>query len=224
MNFNRTKAAQHFYSLTQIEREDLHLGDEKYLPLCLQDDARVMTTGYVGENYEPGKGILLLGINPGGGGTKFAAAGRSAEDELFYPHLYEFKATGSLGSFERINNAYARVLPYWNLWRILGPTIEAAGTKLDEIAYMNVMPYRTRDNKTPPVVTQHESWTRIVEPTLELLQPTAIVTLGKKAGSVIERFHDGGLRHYCVQRTIGDSRVCIEALSTLKVIRQELAA
>jgi hypothetical protein len=223
MKISRNIAAHHFHSLAQIEREDLHLGDEKYLPLYLQDDARVMTIGYVGKNYERGKGIMLLGINPGGGGVKFAS-GRSAEDKLFYPNLYEFKATGSLESLAQINKAYTQVLPLWNLWRILGPTIEAAGRTFDEIAYMNVVPYRTRDDKTPPVATQRQSWTHIVEPTLELLQPNAMVSLGMKAGKVVQRFHTGDQRHYCVQRTIGDSWVCEQALSTFEDMRREMAA
>jgi len=56
---------------------------------------------------------------------------------------------------------------------------------------MNVVPYRTRDDKTPTVATQRQSWKRIVEPTLGLLQPTAMVSLGIKAGKVIERFNTG---------------------------------
>ena len=89
---------------------------------------------------------------------------------------------------------------------------------------MNVVPYRTQNDKTPPVAVQRESWLRVMIPTLELLQPSAIVSLGKKAGNVIERFHCGDVPHYCVQRTIGDSRVCKEALSMFEVMRQELAA
>ncbi|MNW02048.1 hypothetical protein D3C71_1977770 [compost metagenome] len=87
---------------------------------------------------------------------------------------------------------------------------------------MNVVPYRTRQDKMPPVAARKEAWQRIIEPTLELLKPSAVVTLGKKAGLVVEMLYSGERYLYCVPRTIGDSWVSEDALVVHRKMRNDL--
>lgn len=171
-----------------------------------------MFSGYVGADYEAGRGLLLVAINPGGGGDAYNR--RIPEDEILYPVLAAFKnatAQEVLRRFEEVNEAFARVVRNWNLWRILAPTLEAAGMQLSEVAYINVVPYRTREDKMPPARARAVGWELVVRPTLRLLRPRAIVTLGKKAGSVVEPFVPADISMFCVPRTIGDSYVSEEA-------------
>ena len=112
----------------------------------------------------------------------------------------------------------------WNLWRILSPTLLAAGATMETTAYMNVVPYQTRGDKMPPVAAQRCSWAKIVEPTLSVLRPRAIVTLGKKAGSVVGRLYSGARPVFCVPRTIGDTYVSDAALAAHDGMRRQLAA
>ncbi len=184
-----------------------------------------MFAGYVGRNYIPGQGILFLAINPGGGGDAYDQ--RIPEDEIFYPLLIAFKeARGAnvLPACEAINKAFVPIVKNWNLWRILGPTLDAASVSLEQVAYMNVVPYRTRENKMPPVAARRKSWAQTVEPTLELLKPKAIITLGKKAGSVVDTLLKSDNTTYCVPRTIGDSYVSNEALEMHARIHAEIGA
>jgi hypothetical protein len=182
-----------------------------------------MFSGYVGLNYVLGQGLLLLAINPGGGGDAYTC--RIPEDEVFYPLLAQFKSatpTNVVTSFEQVNEAFARIVQSWNLWRILEPTLRAAGRRLEEVAYMNVVPYRTRGDKMPPIAARRTAWNLIVDPTIRLLAPRAIITLGKKAGSVVESLYSDDISTYCVPRTIGDTYISNEALTVHSQLRATL--
>jgi hypothetical protein len=222
----RNSLAQHFYVLVRVPREAIFREVEAQCrPINLPDDASTMFAGYVGKEYTPSKGVLLLAINPGGGGDSYTE--RTPEDEDFYPLLKRFKAVKPAevsDAFEQINLAFVPIVKRWNLWRILEPTLAAAGKSIDQVAYMNVVPYRTRGDKMPPAAVRRAAWRELIEPTIELLHPRAIITLGKKAGSVVDALYTGGRHLYCVPRTIGDSWVSDAALEIHDRMRAELSA
>lgn len=222
----RNTLASHFNRLARISRVDV-FGDADFdcRPINLPEDNSTMFAGYVGRDYTPGKGLLFLAINPGGGGDAYTV--RIPEDEVFYPLLHKFKTTDQwrvLETFEAVNAAFVPIVKGWNLWRILGPTLDAAGADIHEVAYMNVVPYRTRENKMPPVPTRRTAWSKIVQPTLEILDPRSIITLGKKAGSVVDALLNFKLPTYCVPRTIGDTYLSEGALEIHAKMRTELGA
>lgn len=217
----RVELAQHFHALTKISREEI-FGDKDadMMPVNFRDDAMTMFSGFVGKNFRSGESIIIFGINPGGGGN----AKQHPDDKVFYPLLRDFKSADRdsvADKFEKINAAFASIVQKWNLWRILAPTLEAAGLDIDSIAYMNVVPYRTREDKTPPVLARKTSWSSIVAPTLVLLRPRAIIALGKKAGAVVKPLLTESVNYYCVPRTIGDSYISGEAKLVLKKISQD---
>ena len=144
----RSSVAQHFQRLANVSREDIFgEADAKYLPVNLVEDASTMFAGYVGRSYEPGQGVMFFAINPGGGGDAYQT--RKAEDEILYPLLKAFKNGPERNperTFEQINDTFVEIVKRWSLWRILGPTLDAAGKTIDEVAYMNVI-----SNESPPV-------------------------------------------------------------------------
>ena len=222
----RAKIAARFKMNVKITRDDIFgSADTEYLPRNLPDDSATMFVGYVGSRYTPEVGLLLLGINPGGGGDAYIS--RTAEDRMFYPLLEAFAGAADenhLDSFEAINRAFPPIVMGWNLWRILLPTLVAAGATLDTVAYMNVVPYRTRGDKMPPVAARRCAWAQLVEPTLNVLRPRAIVTLGKKAWSVVDRLYSGSRPVFCVPRTIGDTYVSDAARAAHEDMRLQLMA
>lgn len=222
----RATLASHFYRLTGISRIDVFGdADSNYRPINLPEDNATMFAGYVGRDYTPGKGLLFLAINPGGGGDAYTV--RIPEDEVFYPLLHKFQAADRsrvLETFEAVNSAFVPIVKGWNLWRILGPTLDAANVNIDEVVYMNVVPYRTRENKMPPVAARRPAWSKIVQPTLEIVDPRAIITLGKKAGSVVDALLESKLTTYCVPRTIGDTYLSEGAMQIHAKMRAELGA
>ena len=219
----RSEICKLWHDSVQIEREVIFgPHDAKYRPLHMADDANTMFAGFVGHRYRSGAGILLLAINPGGGGDAYRS--RTEVDEQFYPLLKAFKRATpehALGAFERVNETFAEIVRRWNVWKIIEPTLEAAGIALDEAAYMNLVPYRTRADKMPPVAARRTAVKRIVEPTIDLLAPRAIVALGKKAGT-IQDFWRPDVPMYCVRRTIGDTYVHADATQTLAEMQRAL--
>jgi hypothetical protein len=221
----RESQARHFHALVQIERQEI-FGPRSadYEPANLPHDASTMFAGYVGRHFRPRSGLLFLGINPGGGGDAYTA--RTQDDELLYPLLIDFKqSTGRdvPDLYERINDAFAQVVRRWNLWRILEPTLSAAGAQLSEVAYMNVVPYRTRGDKRPPAAATRKAWELVVDPTMKVLGPRALITLGKNAGTVVSGLCGTSVPHYCVPRTRGDKWVSPDAIEVHRVMRRELA-
>lgn len=217
----RSDLAFHFHGLVQIPRTKI-FGDKSdyYMPLYLHEDSNTMFAGYVGPDYKQGEGVVILGINPGGGGD--SNKHRSQEDEKFYPLLHAFKNAEHseiVEAFEAINAAFVPIVKKWNLWRILEPTLQATGLDIEEVAYLNIVPYRTRSNKMPPVHAQSEAWAKIVAPTQNMLRPRAVISLGKKTWNVANRFIDSGIPHYCVPRTNGDTYVSKDAIDALEKIK-----
>lgn len=221
---SREALANHYHGLVQISRNEIFAAsDAKCAPINLPIDTATMFAGYVGARYRQERGLLLLAINPGGGGDTYTV--RTPEDEVFYPLLINFKSTKGGGvqkAFERINESFVPIVQRWNLWRILGPTLDAAGKTIEEVAFMNVIPYRTRSDMMPPAAARNTAWRLVVEPTLAILQPEAVVTLGKKAGAVVERLYAGERHLYCVPRTTGDAWISDEALAVHRKMRSEL--
>jgi hypothetical protein len=219
---NRETLASHFHRIANISRAEIFgASDAELRPTNLPDDANTMFAGYVGINYRKGRGLLLLAINPGGGGDAYTQ--RTPEDGAFYPLLVQLKTSSpekSCEAFDRINNAFVGIVQRWNLWRVLQPTLEAAGRSIDEVAYMNVVPYRTRGDKMPPIAARRWAWAQIVGPTIQLLEPRAIIALGKKAGSVVDALLPKGITLYCVPRTIGDTYLSTDALKVHERIRK----
>ena len=220
----RVATATAVYDLSSVTRLDIFGSlDKAYMPLHLQDDAKVMIPPFVGRRYKPARGLLLLGINPGGGGD--AQEDRTAEEEKQFPMIERFYKSSDaerVEAFEIINGTFPSIVRGWNLWRILVPTLEAAGRSLDEVALWNLVPYRTRSNKQPPVTALDKSWQLFVQPMLALLRPSAIVALGKKAGTGLDRQRLEKTLVYCVPRTNGDWVVSADAITVHDRMKKEL--
>ena len=157
---DRRTIADHWRSCVRISREEVFGSDDgKHAPRHLQDDAATMFAGYVGVDWKPAVGLLLLAINPGGGGDAYES--RTSEDQKFIPLLTRFKETEPsevLESFELVNRAFMRIVKGWGIWKILDPTLNAAGVALEDVAYLNIVPYRTRNNQMPPAAARERAW------------------------------------------------------------------
>ena len=215
---DRSEIANHFHRLSQITRTQI-FGERDQRPKHLPADAATMFAGYVGKRFNAETGLLVFGINPGGG--RDAYQHRTPEDEIFVPLLTAFKHASPSeieSAFEQINEAFVPIVQGWNLWRILEPTLIAAGKQLDEIAYMNIVPYRTRNDVEPPAHAKEEAWSLVIRPTLQVLRPAALIALGRKAGKTLDARQQ---KHHCVPRTIGDRCISEQAKIVHKQIEQE---
>ena len=217
----RTALAKLWHACAQVDRSEFFGVDDeaKWRPLHLQQESATMTVGYLGSRYRPSTDILLLGINPGGGGD--AHVHRDRHDERLYPALMSFKqaaGTNVLAVFDHLQTIYPSAIRAWRLYTIIYPILEAVGRSLDAITLMNVVPYRTRNNKPPPAQAKRLGW-EIVAYTLGHLQPRAIVALGATAGKVVNAFDTSDRPVYCVPRMRGDRAVTPEAREVISNLR-----
>ena len=217
----RSALAKLWHAFAQVHRSAFFGVDDeaKWRPLHLQRESATMTVGYLGSRYRPRTDILLLGINPGGGGD--AHVHRDAHDERLYPALMSFKQaadTNVLAVFDHLQTIYPSAIRAWPLYTIIYPILDAVGRSLDKVTLMNVIPYRTRNDKPPPVRAKRLGW-EIVDYTLGHLEPRAIVTLGAAAGKVVNSFHTSDRPVYCVPRMRGDRGVTPEAHEVISNVR-----
>ena len=221
MNSERLKIAKRLNANAQIERVEI-FGEQsdKYTPLHYPEDYNTMFAGYIGEQFSS-PGAVIFGANPGGGGDQ-----RHQEDDNLYKALREFKKAGPndcFNEFEAVNGTFYSIVKTWNLWRIFEPTLIALNQNLHEICYLNAVPYRTRENKTPPIAVRGNAWRLVIAPTLAVLKPGLIVCLGKKAGDIITRFNKTNVKTYIIPRTNGDRYISQDAKEVLREIRKACA-
>ena len=189
-------------------------------PVNLEADAALMFPGYVGPRYEPG-GVVLLAINPGGGKAAYKA--RTPADERFYPLMEAFQwctPDALLARYEAMNAGWAVSMRTWNLRRVIEPVLDALECNVDRVAFLNAVPYRTREDRLPSAYARRQAWGRVIEPLLQVLEPGIIVALGQKAGDVLDQQYRGTARTFTVQRSNGDTYLTPKALEVLALIRE----
>lgn len=174
------------WKLVQVTRQQIFGSDDDqiWMPAHQQQDASIMVPPFFGNNYRPG-GILLLGINPGGGDYKNEH--RNYGDSLVYPIAHAFTScdasSADLVYINQFRPAFVTAKPTWPIYhQHLAPLLKAASIGLQEIAYFNFIPYRCRKNRYP-VATRSPIIERcsrlIVNPLVSVLEPSLIVCVGK---------------------------------------------
>ena len=210
--------AEAFSAAAKVARSDVFGADnDRWLPKNFQDNARLPFLGYVGASFRTG-GVVLMAINPGGGSDKYK---KTVEDERLCPALQRLQDSSpqmaAVAAGEVFQN-YIEVLPTWNLWRIVNPVLKATDTDINSIAFLNVVPFRTKGDAKPHVKARNFSWAKIVSPLLSVLKPSQIIALGKKAGDVLQKYRTEDWELVTVPRTNGDSYTSPEAQIVLDAL------
>lgn len=200
----------------------IYSGVDDQMPINLQEDARLPQLGFVGKHYKTG-GTAILAINPGGGGDAYKK--RIPSDDIHMPAIERFIESEDIDMtrFEEMNDSYIKAASTWRLWNILGPVIDACGGVVQEYAFINCFPFRTREDKTPHASALRVSWSSCVEPTLNALGPGRIIALGKgnyKAGWVLSNLYLGSAEKVIIERTRGDRSIAQSAREELIKLRQ----
>jgi len=155
--------------------------------------------GYVGRSYRPG-GLILIGQNPGNGGD-----GLTLPDRCQYQLLYNLR--NAKGSSDRVK-AYRKLMDTLETevmitWKIVQNVViqllHDLGITFDKVAYLNLMKFRTKDNRPPPSKLYERSWPITVEQ-LNALSPGLVVALGRGAYRKFKSRYHGSANHDCVTR------------------------
>ena len=214
----RAQLIERLWLNTQISREQI-FGSADRLPHGARSDARDMWAGYVGPRYRPG-GLVLVARYPAGGTVAYPTTARAARDESFYELISAFKRANSVSraaAFEALNRHVAKaLLPQWKIYKIVRVVLEAAGVSLDEVAYINLVPYQIADNKTPSANVVKAAWAECTAPALAALQPGMVAALGKASGRDLAARSVAPL--YVFRRTNGDTYVHPEAHEAARLL------
>ena len=192
------------------------------MPMVNLDDARTASPGYLGTLYRPDRDPLLLGINPGGGGTNATRRASVAANRPVYQALRAFRDAPPdelRAAFERLNRAMAAVMLTWPIGKLYQAVIDAKTEwTLEHLAVMNVVPYRTRPEKHPPKTAVEIGWRVLVKPSLEELDPDVVFALGAEPRNAILKW--GGPKwngRLCyLERQRNDTRVTPAAREVLE--------
>ncbi|HEX8301642.1 hypothetical protein [Sphingomonas sp.] len=208
-----------FHDTAQLKRSDL-FSNAVLTPITAPADAETAAPGWVGAEWN--RGTLLVGINPGGGGDSYK---RNPTDDLLYGALRTFRdAVGEEAqarAFRSESNIWSGLQQGHNIWRIIGPIANATGESVTQLAFMNILPFRTRMDAIAPAETLQTAWRLSAQPQIVALRPKRVIALGAKAWKILSRFdlpRDTELVQF--KRGIGDSYIPIES----QVVLAKLAA
>jgi hypothetical protein len=153
------------------EDDDLPLGRSSEL----QQDDKVPQFGFVGSKYN--ECLLVIGINPGRGRYDDR---RERGDAKQMPALHSFLRRRDELSFIGAMTAYKAVCETWHVWRHCRPWMTTANLNLENIAYTNLLPYRTESKAKYSALVAKKSLDEYVIPLVTELKPKIVVALGKR--------------------------------------------
>jgi hypothetical protein len=218
----KEKVVAAFHRTARLTRADL-FDNDALLPTTAVEDARTAAPGWVGDNWSGG--TLMVGINPGGGGDAYR---RNPDDDRLYAALRKLRDAGAPAEQEialiNLSSAWIAIQRSHNIWRIVDPILKATGEASDTAAFMNILPFRTREDKAPSVGVLRRAWALSALPQIEALQPARIIALGKKAWDALSRFDPPpGPELILFKRGIGDSYIPSESNEVLARLAHERA-
>lgn len=211
---------QAFHAVSKLRRDDL-FDDTRLMPITATDDARTPACGWVGRQWHPGSDVLI-GINPGGGGDNYRC---NPTDDRLYGLLRAFRDSEGAArgpALASLSAAWIDIQRGHNIWRLISALLNATGRNVEQCAFLNILPFRTRMDQPAPLATIQRAIEKALRPQLAALRPGRVFTLGLKAHNALKRLGDiGGAELIALRRTIGDSYIAPATQATLQVLAEK---
>jgi len=198
----------------RIEREAIFPGGE-LLPISLPDFASVPYLGWVGPSF---RGTIIVGKNPGGGGDTQGDV--KPHDRAVAEALLALKNAAAEQSGERLTGvyeAYTAQAPTIGMGTLLGRVLQALGEAREEVAFVNLCPYRTRNDKDPSAAAARLSARLVLAPLVHALNADTVVLMGGVAGRAAPELQARWV--YKLKRRINDYQLHPEAALKLEEMR-----
>jgi hypothetical protein len=214
-----TQIVDTFHRTARLNREAI-FPDTKLMPITQTVDAGTAAPGWVGKSWQPDGGTLLMAINPGGGGDAYRL---NSTDERLYGLFRAFKAAPPDERGEaltELSNAWIGIQKTHNIYRLVQPILEALDTGSEDMAFLNVLPFRTRGDAPAGSAVLRRAWDVATSHQVAALRPRRIIALGRKAFDALTAV--GATKAYDViylKRAIGDSHVTPEAQAAIASLR-----
>ena len=196
-SFSRVEVAAFWHECASIRREAIFgLADAlrpTYRDRSLQWQVDVAAVGYVGIDYEPG-GVVMLSVNPAGG--KNTLEPNPASDRM-YECLLAFRDSkpndGLRSAFEGSHEAFRRSFPNWTITRKhYNKILTKLGTRFDEIAFLYVVPFRTRGDNGSAMSHRFimNGYKEHLKGQMDQLVPGMVVAMDRPSEEMAMRYQD----------------------------------
>ena len=228
MTITRNDIAEFWHKCAQIRRKDIFGLEDALRPnyrlRSLQWQVDVAAVGFVGNDYQPG-GVAMLSVNPAGGRDDLEP--NPASDGM-YESLLAFrdsKPNGLRSAFGRSHDAFSRSFPNWTITRShYRKILEELGREIDELAFLYVVPFRTRGDKGSTMKERFlaNGYERHLKRQMALLTPGTVVAMDRPSEDAAKRYKreqapETKVCYWTRQRNVPDAerrtalRECIDA-------------
>ncbi|MET3515631.1 hypothetical protein ABIC63_003415 [Pseudacidovorax sp. 1753] len=221
MDFSRESIAQAFRAAAWVRRDQLFRGD-KGMPVSLAGSANTPYVGWVGRNFRGG--TVLVAKNPGGGGDSQVAP--TALDLDVQRRLYALRdeqETSPVELLEGVTRAFHAQLPTIGMGVLLRRVLARLDETLDDVAFFNACPFRTRNDESLSSSTRKRSLELVAAPLVRALQPDTLVYLGVGVGREASKALNARWT-YVLPRAINDKQLKAAAAPVLDAIEADNAA
>jgi hypothetical protein len=160
------------------------------MPVSETVDAATAAPGLVGPQYKPG-GVLFLSVNPAGGKDDRVS---SPDDRRMYAACRALAGASdeALGqTFDELNRLILTQMPGWRVFnQHTSPVLGALGVGLEQIAYVYVVPFRTRGDQGAKIPSEAIDRAYVVglADQLSALDPRVIIAIDRHSEHVAHRF------------------------------------
>ncbi|MEZ4563644.1 MAG: hypothetical protein R2853_13005 [Thermomicrobiales bacterium] len=215
---DRQSLANLWRDAAQITRQDIFGSEDKLLPvypasaheLALQ--AQLPAVGMVGPDYSGS--LVILSVN--GAGGKFDHRSHPSSDRM-YDRIGALKASThgptALEAFEALNNSIRASMPDWSIYqRHTSKILQAARHELADIAYLYVVPFRTKNDEGYKILRRYReaAYSSHLIHQLQALEPKTIIAIDRSSEQAALQFKadhpDTNLIYYTRQRDAHDEQ------------------
>ncbi len=184
----RDKLAQLWHQRAKLTRADIFGSHDATLrPIAVPSQVDICVPGMVGPEYQAG-GLVIVSVNPAGGRDGFIP---TAGDKALYEAAVAVRRSDEPEHFERLCQAFIRGMPSWGpQWRIINDLLKATGTRLTELAYPYLVPFRSRGDegsRLPKPVLDAGYLCGFAE-LLEALEPRLLIAVDRPSESACQEF------------------------------------
>lgn len=218
MSFDVAGVSRAFQAALRVSREQLFEA-ERGLPASLTGAAHTPYLGWVGARYAGG--TVFIGKNPGGGGdSQVAATGHDLKVEQELKALRDGPEDEAVFRLAQLTRTFHEQLPTIGMGVLLNRVLAATGETLEDVAFFNMCPYRTRNDESLSPTTQRKSRELVAGPLLRALKPDTIIFLGVGAGREAAKTLNARWT-YVLPRAINDRQLKAEAVPVLAQIQAD---
>lgn len=215
----RDEVVRAFHLTAKLSRSEV-FDDDRLMPTSAVIDAATAAPGWVGADWMPG-GTLLVAINPGGGGDKYRI---NPTDRKLYDAIRFFRDAPEPRQaklMRRMSDIAIEVQASHNIRRVVNAVFDAGGLPPPHWAFLNVLPFRTREDKRARKAELQRAWRKATGRQVEALAPRRIVALGQKAYDAMLAAGADPSGILCLPRARGDNFITPKAQEALAVLRAE---